>query len=721
MNPLFTPRLLEFHGRDLPLFKSGKPVYQIVVADAADPLALESGSIVAGRLGYPQTSIIAESKSESRAPGIFLCTPEGPCRFSKIIEGSRIAEAPRNRDQAFEMKFMGDDVVLLGYTGQALLMAARALGDLVNGNGKKAVLPEVSVFDYPDLQYRGIYAECRWGPDNMTLEEWKHAVDTLAELRMNVLSIGIHNNWPIQYDGQVSEWLLVPIEKYPKLKTPKLVKYYSPEGKHDVRLEYVPRMYEEDLFGEIIRYGKSRGVLVRPHFNTPGHNTQIPRHYPETSSKYPDGSPKNYGFCMSSPKTREVMFDILDEICDRYLLPNGVDWFHIGLDEVYPSVGMNPDTPMLRVDPWCECPECAKRSNEDHFVDYAVRLAKHLKEKGINNIGMWHDHFARGGKMNESLSKRFAEEGLTENVILHWWRYADFFDTTMPELGLRRWVTPMTGYFYWINYQNHLDNCFLAAKKGVEEDAEGTEAYGLWHPSYHQHFAILGAKAWNSDEWPDVASFRQAYSKVMFGDRWEEGLQGFKYFDDMTAGVAMMNFASKLFAYPYLYAGWKEDAFLRLNYPRPLIEQMLPNPLNLMGFFSQISAYIRKAMDVFSRDGLWTAGMEHYRDIYLIECMRQKSVLDLFAAMVAGVRAHRNGADQEALSRAADEIDTAVLKLEDAMLAIEKGWEAAFVPQALRELTLMREFAMCLSGELHVGPGSELMSMVTQPVDWPND
>ncbi|MBP6963766.1 MAG: family 20 glycosylhydrolase [Armatimonadetes bacterium] len=718
MNPLFKPRLLEFHGRELPLFKSGKPAYQVVIAD---PLAREAASIVCRGLGYPEKSIVVESKSESRAPGIFICTPEGPSRFSNIIDGSRLPEAPKNKDQAFEIIVMGEDVVMLGYTSQALLQAARTLGDLVQGEGKKAVLPEMSVFDYPDLAYRGIYAECRWGPDNMTLQEWKQAIDTLADLRMNVLSIGVHNNWPIQYDGQLSEWLLVPIRKYPKLRTPKLVKYYSPTSKEDVRLEYVPRMYEEDLFGEIVKYGKSKGVLVRPHFNTPGHNTQIPRHYPETSAKFPDGKPKKYGFCMSNPKTFEMMFDIMDEICDRYLLPNGVDWFHIGLDEVYPLVGMNEDTPMLRIDPWCECPDCAKRSKEDHFVDYAVRLAKHLKEKGINNIGMWHDHFARGGKMNVELAKRFEDEGLKDNVILHWWRYADFFETTMPELGLRRWVTPMTGYFYWINYQNHLDNCFLAAKKGVEEGAEGTEAYGLWHPSYHQHFAILGAKAWNSDQWPDVASFRQAYSKVMFGDRWREGLQGFKYFDDMTAGIAMMNFASKLFDYPYLYAGWKEDAFIRQNYPRPLIEQMVPNPLNLMGFFNQISAYIQKAADIFSRDGLWLPSAINHQPLYAIECMRTKAVLDLFARMVVGVRLHRNGADEEGLSKAADDIDAATLKLEETMLAIEKTWDPPFVPQALRELTLMRDFAKCLAGELHLGPSAELKSMVTQPVDWPND
>lgn len=288
-----------------------------------------------------------------------------------------------------------------------------------------------------------------------------------------------------------------------------MVNYYSPSTKKDVRLEYLPRIYEEDLFGEIIKYAKSKGVIVRPHFNTPGHNTQIPRHYPETSAKFADGTPKKYGFCMSSPATFEVMFGIFDEICDRYLLPNGIDWFHIGLDEVYPLVGMNMDMPLKRIDPWCECPECSKTSPEDRFVNYAVRLAKHLKEKGINHIGMWHDHFLRGGKMNEELKRRFEKEGLKDSVVLHWWRYSDFFDTTMPELGFRRWVVPMTGYFYWINYTDHSHNVFWAIDKGVEEKAEGVEAYGVWHPAFHQHYILLAAKSWNSERWTHPAQLER--------------------------------------------------------------------------------------------------------------------------------------------------------------------------------------------------------------------
>ena len=717
MNPLFKPRRIEYHGKNVPLFDGGRPSYQIVVAEGADPLILEAAEIVRRAINYPADAVVSENEVTTLA-GIFLCTPKGPALFARLVERGRIAGKQINQEQAYEIEFLGNDIVLLGRTPQALVYAARTLAGIVETEGEDAVIPEVTVYDYPDMAYRGIYVECRWGPDNMTLDEWKQAIDTLAAMRMNIISIGLYNNWPAQYDGKISEWMLVPIKKYPKLKTPKLVNYYSPSKKKDIRLEYVPRMYEEDLFGEIIKYAKSKGVIVRPHFNTPGHNTQIPRNYPETSAKFADGTPKKYGFCMSSPATFEVMFGIFDEICDRYLLPNGIDMFHIGLDEVYPLVGMNEDTPLLRIDPWCECPDCKKTTPEDRFVEYAVRLATHLKEKGINNIGMWHDHFARGGKMNQELVRRFEEAGLKENVILHWWQYADFFSTTMPELGLRRWVTPMTGYFYWVNYQNYLNNCFLAVEKGVEERAEGTEAYGVWHPSFHQHYALLAAKSWNSENWPDVGTFRARYARLLFGARYREGLKAFGYFDDLTAGPGMLNFLTRLFDYVYLYANWEGDANHRANYPQLLISQLAGNPLNILGFLNMIAGYTQKALDIFSRPGLWVPGTEKMRDLYITECLRIKAVLCLFPKLVNAVNAHKNGGN---LAESADAVDKAVEDLDSAMLAIEENWDPPFIPQALRELTLMRQFAVNLSIELRSDPSDELEVMKITPVDWPND
>lgn len=731
MNAFFKPKEIEIRERRLPLFKGGKPAYHVVIADDADAVVHEAARIVCEAISHPSDRIIPESKDGRQSPAIILCTPNGPSRFSRMIEGSRLPEAPVNRDQAYQITITGDDVVLLGYTPQALVYAAMTLAELVEGKGKNAQLPDVSVFDYPDMAYRGIYVECRWGPDSMTLDEWKHAIDELAAMRMNIVSIGLYNNWPIQYDGVISEWMMVPIKKYPKLKTPKLVNYYSPSKKKDIRLEYVPRIYAEDLFGEIIKYAKSKGVIVRPHFNTPGHNTQIPRHYPETSAKFADGTPKKYGFCMSSPATFEVMFNIFDEICDRYLLPNGIDWFHIGLDEVYPLVGMNMDMPLKRIDPWCECPECAKTPPEDRFVNYAVRLAKHLKEKGINHIGMWHDHFLRGGKMNDELKRRFEEEGLKDSVVLHWWRYSDFFDTTMPELGFRRWVVPMTGYFYWINYTDHLHNVFWAIDKGVEESAEGVEAYGVWHPAFHQHYIMLAAKSWNSERWAHPGAVREEYAKFLFGGRWKEGLRGLCYFDNVTGGGGMMNWLSRLFSYPYLYANWEADAFIRENYPQAIIEQLLHNSLNVLGFLSQASAETQKAISIFERmiDGKPSKSRSKSAinsqsaliNLYLIECRRIKAVLDLFLCMTNSVKLARSGADGERLLKAADEVEKAVAQLDEAMLAIEKTWLQPFVPQTLRELTLMRRFAVDLAAELRMGQKGELKVMECKPIEWPND
>lgn len=103
------------------------------------------------------------------------------------------------------------------------------------------------------------------------------------------------------------------------------------------------------------------------HFKSLGHNTLIPREYPEVSSVDEKGSPIGYGFCLTNPQTLELMFKMYDEIIDRYLKPNGVDTFSIDLDEVYARRGKDPRDPKKLVDPWCKCLQCSKYKREDLF------------------------------------------------------------------------------------------------------------------------------------------------------------------------------------------------------------------------------------------------------------------------------------------------------------------------------------------------------------------
>jgi hypothetical protein len=82
-------------------------------------------------------------------------------------------------------------------------------------------------------------------------------------------------------------------------------------------------MAKEDFFGELVAYGKSKGVEVLPLWNSLGHNTLIPTKYPETAPLV-GGERSRCGFCVSSPKTYELLFDIYDTIINKYLAPNGI-------------------------------------------------------------------------------------------------------------------------------------------------------------------------------------------------------------------------------------------------------------------------------------------------------------------------------------------------------------------------------------------------------------
>ena len=132
------------------------------------------------------------------------------------------------------------------------------------------------------------------------------------------------------------------------------------------------------------------------------YHTLIPHTHPEVSSKDEAGRPTGYGYCLTNPKTYEFLFGLWDSIIDRYLAPNGVDWFHMGLDEIYPVTGTDEQNPERVVDPWCKCPECRERTQEELLTDYVLKATRHLVDKGINHITLWNDHLARSGILTRS-------------------------------------------------------------------------------------------------------------------------------------------------------------------------------------------------------------------------------------------------------------------------------------------------------------------------------
>lgn len=197
----------------------------------------------------------------------------------------------------------------------------------------------------PVYAYRGVYLEDSWGQDLMELKDWREMIDHYAALDFNVMGVGLYGCWQGFFQGNRPECFMVPFPGHPRLRTPKTLNCYSPKARGYQSITYAPRMFEQDFFGEVVGYGKSKGVAVFPVLNSLAHSTLVPREYPEVSSRDGEGRPNNYGYCTSSQATYDLLFDLYGGIIDRYLKPHGITWFGIGLDEVVAIAGVDPDDP----------------------------------------------------------------------------------------------------------------------------------------------------------------------------------------------------------------------------------------------------------------------------------------------------------------------------------------------------------------------------------------
>ena len=116
-------------------------------------------------------------------------------------------------------------------------------------DGAELTLPLITIRDWPQFRYRGLYVESKWGPDRMTLSDWQDLIDHMASLKLNFLGVGVYGCWNIQYDQKPTEFMMIPLRKFPDLKTPKTISYYSGREDSWKAAPYLPRMFEEDFFG----------------------------------------------------------------------------------------------------------------------------------------------------------------------------------------------------------------------------------------------------------------------------------------------------------------------------------------------------------------------------------------------------------------------------------------------------------------------------------------
>jgi len=616
------------------------------------------------------------------------------------VDLSRVPDEVRS--EFYELEVRGNTAMVRALDQPGALWGSATLGPVLRHGLKRGRLPNLRIRDWPSLPERGLFIESKWGPDRMRREDWFHLIDWIADLKMNRLGIGLYNCWCCQYGSEVTEFLMVPVPDHPEISTEKTIRYFDPEIKEWQEETYLPTMFEDDFFGEVVAYAAEKGITVIPFLNSLGHNSLFPRMLPEVSAKNEKGEPVGAGYCLSSPETRKFLESFYGSIIERYFpnSPNGVDLFHVQLDEVYPT-RCSPGHPEVLVDPWCQCPDCRARAREDLVTEYIVWLVSMLTSKGVQRVALWNDQLTRHMDILDRVSQALDEAGLKDRVVLHWWWYSNtqWNPKVDPALGVQRglrgWVAPMSCYFNWSRYSTRLQNIEMMSEIGYRRGADGVIAYAVYDPAWADHDALLAEYAWN---YRGVGPLHRAlphWAEYTFPDHVDKALEAREALERAASARVMPP------CWYYTYTYYAEGKPWPRHYPEEALDTLekFKDPA-AEEELDQSAETASQALTAF-REIRQTEGLTLLqRDILDNLAAEAARVVFLARGFAALVRIRKGLAQGESAASLADLLKNARASCLEALAVVAQTKAPWLRPAVLRDLSVLVAFMDQLDGDL---------------------
>lgn len=452
-------------------------------------------------------------------PAVFGSTKRAIAELVAEITGDSSGEPAALRwvvdarpPESYELEIKTSMVTVTAGDPLGALHAIRTLCDVFAQT--TAALPDVVIEDWPTLPRRGLFIESVWGTDRMGLDDWKLFIDGLGRLKFNLLAISLYGCWDLRHEGDSSEFLFVPLRRYPELRTPHHIRTWDPASESEVEYDYLPRMFEEQSFANVARYANDRGFLVVPFFGGPAHSSLIPRRLPEMSAVDELGRPRGYGYCVTRPAARTALSELLGDVVEEHVVPNGLTHLGCGGDEFYPIVNLDPADPLREIPPTCACETCRELTAGEQLVEYFLLAATVLAARGITMV-VWHDSLVRLG-MLDRLASRLEDAGL-KRPIVSWWKYNDPLPDFEPA-GYETWVTPAPAIIGSLFVQDRSQNIDAWVRRGVAKGAAGVMAYHVPDRAFHRSHAILADLAWRGPERGRATAMKRRWARRVTAD-----------------------------------------------------------------------------------------------------------------------------------------------------------------------------------------------------------
>jgi len=525
--------------------------------------------------------------------------------------------------EGYRLLVGSDGVALTAADALGVLHGARTLADLLDASGGR--VPAAAIEDHPELAWRGVLVESYWGSDMMSLEDWRALIDRLAGLKLNVLGISLYGCWDLRHDRDRGEFLFVPLSDFPELQTPHRYRTWDPASRTEIELDYLPRMFSEDLFASVANYAASRGMRVVPLFGGPGHSSYLPRAIPGLSAVSEDGTPTGFGYCVTDPGRTELLLSVFRNLIEQHLLPQGITTLAIPGDEFYPIINVDPEDPMRELTPYCRCAGCRDLTPGELLIRYLTLLGELLARYGIRMLN-WQDSLVREGAVPAYADALADSDAL--RPIVSWWRYNEPIPVIEPHAAWETWVTPSPGVIGSLFAQNFALNIEQMLRSGVRAGAEGVIAYSMPDPAMHRNFAYLADAAWNHTGSGGAVDFEGRWAARVCPQEPEAASLAYRVGDSVIASYPLMNYlANHLLPYfstaPYGATTFPDDLVRPLSVATPAFTSVL----------RQIRDTMRESMALMPPTRP-IAGWPDPRETWLAEGERLAAHADLFLRLI---------------------------------------------------------------------------------------
>lgn len=642
------------------------PVPKQVEQLGGEGLQLKPGTKV--RLSAPKAEFGPVKTAGEKISALFAEHCGGLCSDADALPVNlSLGKAEReikNEAEGYSLKISADGIDIVGFGERGLLYGVVTLLQLCCWDNEGCWLPAMKVVDWPENPIRGINIESRYGSNVMDRQGWLDMLEDAAAKKLNFVNIQLYGCWQVQYDGRVAEYLYMPVKGHPELKTPMVVKYYSPKEGRWIDYEKLPPLFCNDLLDEVFRVGRDLGLSVFPTWNSFGHNTLIPAKIPEVSSKNANGEPELTGLCTSNPATYDLLFSIYDQIIDDYMIPYGMDIFCLGLDEVHEGPAMNADDLFRVRSPWCSCPQCRDIDKGDIFIRHAVKLVSYLKSRGMKTVIMDCDMLLTTrrqslGWLGDRLMHAMDEAGLRDTLLIDWWAYFDivekaYFDNIHPELGLRSVTCPWNGYYNWCLLTNPMRCVELNGKMNYRDGGEGMYIYATWDKSYDRIHDALADYAWDYKGAGTVSDVTDRHVLRHFAARAEQARHAFALMDwcteervevhDQPLKRVISNFNMLLYTlsfYTYSYA--RANKPYPRNFPGEALEVLLGMRMDYERALYSISSMAREAAGIWQSIALDPRCNMELADRMAYECENYLCLVEDWIALLKMYDLTRSG------------------------------------------------------------------------------